>query len=103
MRPLFSRRSAAQGCTAARPSNDALRKHGILPPREPTPPTPPLPPSPTLEELLDDFSVSELRELGDESKDDETERAIDAYRRKRKAELRDEEEKSGLWPGVPHR
>ena len=38
--------------------------------------------------------MSELRELGDESKDDETERAIDAYRRKRKAELRDEERKA---------
>lgn len=66
--------------------NDALRKAGIIPPREPTPPSPPPPPSPTFDDLLDDFTPSELREIGEDAHDDEAERAIAAYRRKRIAE-----------------
>lgn len=69
-------------------SNDALRKHGIIPPREPPPPSPSPPPSPTLDDLLDDFTTSELREIGEDAFDDETERMIDDYRRKRIAEDR---------------
>ncbi|GJJ12211.1 hypothetical protein Clacol_006452 [Clathrus columnatus] len=67
--------------------NDALRKHGILPPREPTPPTPSPPSSPKLQEILEQASTSKLQELEDEAVDSETERIIAAYRRQRLAEL----------------
>ncbi|KAF9265818.1 thioredoxin-like protein [Marasmius fiardii PR-910] len=66
--------------------NDALRKHGILPPREPTPPTPSPPPSPTFSDILNDFTPSELREIGEDARDEETERMIAAYRRQRIAD-----------------
>lgn len=69
-------------------SNDALRKHGILPPREAAPPSPPPPPSPTLDDLLEDFTPEELRELGEDAKDDDAERTIEQYRRQRVAEQR---------------
>ncbi|KAF8968312.1 thioredoxin-like protein [Flammula alnicola] len=68
--------------------NDALRKHGILPPREPTPPTPSPPPSPTLDALLNDFTPKELQELSEDAPDDETERIIALHRKKRLAEER---------------
>ncbi|KAG5339721.1 hypothetical protein C0989_003971 [Termitomyces sp. Mn162] len=68
--------------------NDILRKHGILPAREPTPPSPSPPPSPTFDDLLNDFTPSELRELSEDARDDETERAIAAYRLQRLAEDR---------------
>ncbi|KAI0956720.1 hypothetical protein AcW1_005333 [Taiwanofungus camphoratus] len=71
--------------------NDALRKHGILPPREPTSPSPSPPPSPTLEEALKDLTPSELRELGEDVGDDDTERMIEMYRRQRIAELHRQE------------
>ncbi|PCH38588.1 thioredoxin-like protein [Wolfiporia cocos MD-104 SS10] len=71
--------------------NDALRKHGILPPKEPEPRTPSPPPPPALEETLEDLTLDELRELGEDAKDDETERAIEAFRRQRMAELRRQE------------
>jgi hypothetical protein len=72
-------------------SNDALRRHGIIPPKETKPPSPSPPPSPSLEELLEDFTPSELRELGQDSHDDETERMIERLRRQRIAELQKEE------------
>jgi len=65
--------------------NDALRKHGILPPREPTPPTPSPPASPSLEAVLNEFTANELRELAEDAPDDETERTIDQFRRERLA------------------
>ncbi|KAF8162826.1 thioredoxin-like protein [Crassisporium funariophilum] len=68
--------------------NDALRKHGIIPPREPTPPSPSPPPSPTLDDLLNDFTPSELQELSEDAPDDETERLIALHRRQRLAEER---------------
>ncbi|RDB24011.1 Phosducin-like protein 3 [Hypsizygus marmoreus] len=68
--------------------NDALRKYGVLPPREPTPPTPSPPGSPTMDDLLNDFTPSELREVSEDAPNDETERMILAYRRKRLAEQR---------------
>lgn len=64
-------------------SNDALRKHGILPPRPKTPQTPSPPASPTLEERLDGLDEMELLELEEEAKDDETERRIREYHEKR--------------------
>ncbi|KAF8894756.1 thioredoxin-like protein [Infundibulicybe gibba] len=63
--------------------NDALRKHGILPPREPTPPSPPPPPSPTFDDLLNDFTPSELLEISEDAPDDEAQRMIAAYRQQR--------------------
>jgi len=77
-----------------RSSNDALRQHGIIPPRAPTPPSPPPPPSPTLDDLLDDFTPSELQEIGEDAQDDEAERTIAAYRRQRIAEEKEEEKKA---------
>ncbi|KAF8590502.1 thioredoxin-like protein, partial [Ramaria rubella] len=71
--------------------NDALRKHGILPPRERTPPTPSPPPSPKLDSVLSNASRSELEELEDDAFDSDTERTIASYRRQRLAELLDAE------------
>ena len=75
-------------------SNDALRKHGIIPPREPTPPSPPPPPSPTFDDLLNDFTPSELQELSEDAPDDEAERMVSAYRQQRLAEQRKEDKKA---------
>ncbi|KAF8520187.1 thioredoxin-like protein [Hysterangium stoloniferum] len=69
-------------------NNDALRKHGIIPRRDPTPPTPSPPSSPKLESLLDSASSAELQELEDEALDSDTERMIASYSRKRLDELR---------------
>lgn len=72
-------------------SNDALRKHGILPPREPTPPSPSPPSSPKLESVLSNASPSELQELEEDALDSDTERMIASYRRQRLAELQSAE------------
>lgn len=69
-------------------SNDALRKHGILPPKEAPPPSPSPPPSPTLQDTLDDLTLSDIEELGEDAKDDEAERMIEHFRRQRLAELK---------------
>ncbi|GLB35494.1 putative phosducin [Lyophyllum shimeji] len=74
--------------------NDALRKHGILPPREPTPPSPSPPPSPTFADLLNDFTPSELQQMSEDARDDETERMIAGYRRQRLAEEHREEKRA---------
>ncbi|TDL27659.1 thioredoxin-like protein [Rickenella mellea] len=68
--------------------NDALRKHGILPPKTPPPRTPSPPASPTLNDLLDDFGPKDLHEIADDAPDDETQRLIEKIRRQRIAELR---------------
>lgn len=70
------------------PSNDALRKHGILPPRETTPPTQSPPASPTLHETLKDLTADELRELGEEVTDEDLLRTVDAFHRQRLADER---------------
>ncbi|KAF8352240.1 thioredoxin-like protein [Amanita rubescens] len=69
--------------------NDALRRHGILPPREPEPRTPSPPPSPTLDELLDDLSTSELNDLGDDTGDETKQRIIEQHKRQRVHEERE--------------
>lgn len=69
-------------------SNDALRKHGILPPREPSPRTPSPHASPTLHEALADLTADELRELEEDVADDDLQRTMDAFRRQRLAEER---------------
>ncbi|KAI0279842.1 thioredoxin-like protein [Russula aff. rugulosa BPL654] len=50
--------------------DEALRKHGILPPREPTPPSPSPPPSPSLDDILEDLTPAELQEFGEDVQDD---------------------------------
>lgn len=69
-------------------SNDALRKHGILPPKEPELPSPLPPASPTLSDLLDDLSPTELREMGEDANDDELERLTGKFRRQRLEEIK---------------
>lgn len=69
-------------------SNDALRKHGILPPKEPELPSPSPPASPTLSDLLDDLSPTELREMGEDANDDELERLTGKFRRQRLEEIK---------------
>jgi len=66
--------------------NDALRKHGILPPKEPEPRTPSPPPAPTLAELNDD----DLDDLLEDGADSDTERYIASLQRTRAAEHRKE-------------
>ncbi|KAN0075374.1 Thioredoxin-like fold [Tylopilus felleus] len=68
--------------------NDALRKHGILPPRQPPPRTPSPPPSPTLHKALGDLTADELRELGEDVTDEDLHRTVDAFHRQRLADER---------------
>ncbi|KIM55211.1 hypothetical protein SCLCIDRAFT_17448 [Scleroderma citrinum Foug A] len=81
--------------------NDALRKHGILPQREATPSSPSPPPSPSLERLLDDLTVDELRELGEETTDDDIHRTIESSRRHRIAEERREHRRARFGQVYP--
>lgn len=69
-------------------SNDALRKHGILPPKEPEPPSPSPPASPTLSDILDGVSQTELRNAGEDTNNDEIERLVEKIRRKRLEEAK---------------
>ena len=78
----------------SKPSNDALRKYGIIPPKESPPPTPSPPGSPKLQDLLDDLTPEELRELGEEVTDDDLERSIDAHRRQRLAQERQHQKRA---------
>ncbi|BGP16847.1 hypothetical protein JCM10213_003333 [Rhodosporidiobolus nylandii] len=68
--------------------NEALRKHGIIPPKEPnadrSPSPPPAPPSPTLSELdLEDLAINK----DDSVRRDELERVLEAQREKEKETL----------------
>jgi len=82
-------------------SNDALRKHGILPPKEAPPPSPSPPPSPTLSDLLDDELPGTLEALSGEAPDSDTERMIQAYKRQRISEIKAEEKKSRFGEVYP--
>ena len=82
-------------------SNEALRKHGILPPREQTPPSPSPPPSPTLDDILDDFTPSELQELGEDAHDDDAERYIAAYRQRVLTEMKKDANKARFGQVYP--
>ncbi|KAF9646832.1 thioredoxin-like protein [Thelephora ganbajun] len=68
--------------------NDALRKHGILSPKEPKPPSPSPPASPTLSDLLDDMTLIQLREMEEDVNDDELERLAEKFRRHRLGEIK---------------
>ncbi|OAX41868.1 thioredoxin-like protein [Rhizopogon vinicolor AM-OR11-026] len=68
--------------------NDALRQYGIIPPKETTPPIPSPPSSPKLQDILDDLTPEELRELGEDVTDEDLGRSIEAHRRQRVAQER---------------
>lgn len=82
-------------------SNDALIKHGILPPRPSPPRTPSPPPSPTLDELLEDYTPHELQERADDTRDEDEARIIEAYRRERLAEMRREQRRARFGEVYP--
>lgn len=74
-------------------SNDALRAHGIIPPKPKAPKTPSPPASPTLASALAHGSptLDELDLLADEgAADSDEERLIHKYRRQRLNEMRKE-------------
>ncbi|TFK25810.1 thioredoxin-like protein [Coprinopsis marcescibilis] len=81
--------------------NDALRKHGILPPREKTPPTPSPPGSPTFDDLLNDSTAAELERLGQRLKDDDEFRRLEAQRRRLLAEDRREQRDARFGQVIP--
>ncbi|KZT44222.1 thioredoxin-like protein [Sistotremastrum suecicum HHB10207 ss-3] len=74
--------------------NDALRKHGILPPRPKTPEEPSPPPSPSLSEQLDELDLDELKDKEEDANNSDSERLIASYRRRKLAELRQEQSKA---------
>ena len=82
-------------------SNEALRKHGILPPRDPTPPSPSPPSPPTVDDILDDLTSEELRELGEDSHDDAAERYIAQFRAQRLAQERLEAQRRRFGSVIP--
>lgn len=82
-------------------SDEALRKHGILPPREPTQPSPSPPPSPTLDDILEDLTPVELQELGEDVQDDAIERQIARRRAQRLVEERLEAQRRRFGQVIP--
>ncbi|KAI0003378.1 thioredoxin-like protein [Russula compacta] len=67
--------------------DEALRKHGILPPRAPTPP--PLSTAfANLDDILEDLTPAELKELGEDVQDETVERQIAQHRAQRLIEER---------------
>ncbi|TFY83106.1 hypothetical protein EWM64_g910 [Hericium alpestre] len=81
--------------------NEALRKHGILPPLEPKPRTPSPPPSPSLDDIVDDFTPAELQELAEDVKDDELERYVLQMRDMHLAELKREQARGRFGEVIP--
>jgi hypothetical protein len=47
-----------------------------------------------LDDILDDLTVDDLKELGDDAVDEDTERHIEAYRRRRLQQEREEQRKA---------
>jgi len=82
-------------------SNEALRKHGILPPRDSTPPSPSPPPSPTFKDILGDLTTGELRELGEDPHADDAERYIAQFRAQRLAQERLEAQRHRFGSVIP--
>ncbi|KAH9967998.1 thioredoxin-like protein, partial [Russula dissimulans] len=81
--------------------DEALRKHGILPPRELTPPTPSPPSSPTLDDILEDLTPAELQRLGEDVQDDAVERQIAQRRTQRLVEERLEARRRRFGTVIP--
>ncbi len=54
-----------------------------------------------MDELLEDYEPKELQDLAADTKDDETARFLDSYRRKRMAELRRDERKARFGDAYP--
>jgi len=67
--------------------NDALRKHGVLPPKPEAPRSPSPPPSPSLSEELDDLTLDELKTRGEDENDSDIERDIAHMQRERFEEM----------------
>lgn len=82
-------------------SDEALRKHGILPPREPTLPSPSPPPSLTLDDILEDLTPAELQQLGEDVQDDDVERQIARRRAQRLVEERLEAQRRRFGTVIP--
>jgi hypothetical protein len=82
-------------------SNEALRKHGILPPLQPAPPSPSPPPSPTFDDILEGLTPTELRELGEDIQDDTAERYIAQHRAQRLAQERLEAQLNRFGTVIP--
>ncbi|KIY66640.1 thioredoxin-like protein [Cylindrobasidium torrendii FP15055 ss-10] len=74
--------------------NDALRRYGIIGPKEEAPRTPSPPPSPTLEDVMHGMTSKEIRQLAESARDDDTERKINAFQRQRQAEERKADKKA---------
>ncbi|KAH9999084.1 thioredoxin-like protein [Russula vinacea] len=81
--------------------NEALRKHGILPPREPVPHSPSPPPSPTLDDLLEDLTPAELQVLAEDVQDDIVERQIAQRQAQRLLEERLEAQRRRFGTVIP--
>lgn len=72
-------------------SNDALRAHGILPPKPPTPPSPStfLPSqAELLHSALESSSTQRLGEMAEDALDSDDERMFESYRMKKLQELK---------------
>jgi hypothetical protein len=82
-------------------SNEALRKHGILPPLEPAPPSPSPPPSPTFDDILEGLTPTELREFGEDTQDDAEERYITQHLAQRLTQDRLEAQRSRFGTVIP--
>jgi hypothetical protein len=82
-------------------SNDALRKHGILPALPKPPKTPSPPPSPAFEHILSTKTTDEIDTLLLEAEDSETERLILAFREQRLKDLKKEERKGRFGSVLP--
>ncbi|KAG9015232.1 hypothetical protein FRB94_004351 [Tulasnella sp. JGI-2019a] len=81
--------------------NDILRQHGILPARETAPPSPSPPPSPKLAARIEDKTPAELSVLAEDTRDDDEERIIQAYRRQRLAAIKKQQKNSNYGDVIP--
>ena len=97
----LSRRDPLNNVTTMLTSNEALRKHGILPPLKPPSPSPSPPPSPTFDDILDGLTPAELREFGEDTKDDAAERYIAQRRAQRLTQERLEAQRSRFGTVIP--
>ncbi|KAI0303518.1 thioredoxin-like protein [Multifurca ochricompacta] len=81
--------------------NEALRKHGILPPLDPRSSSPSPPPSPNLDDILEELTTAELQELEEDMDDDDAERYIAQHRAQRLAQERLEGQRGRFGAVLP--